>query len=153
VWVAQAAYFTLPTALVGGTPGQLVLGLRVVDAVSGDKLSLRRAVVRWSVMAVPGMALGAIARNLQPRLDERNKRVSPKITRIHRECADNQDELKRRMHAVMRDEFRLDPLVATATAMMFPLLLFLLTYQLVTLRTIADRLSNTRVVHPRALRR
>jgi uncharacterized RDD family membrane protein YckC len=34
--LAQVAYSTVPTALLGGTPGQRVLGLRVVDIPSGE---------------------------------------------------------------------------------------------------------------------
>jgi uncharacterized RDD family membrane protein YckC len=46
-------YFAGSWARVGATPGQRLLGLRVVQAGDGDRVMVRHAVVRWLLLAAP----------------------------------------------------------------------------------------------------
>jgi uncharacterized RDD family membrane protein YckC len=58
--LAQVAYLTVPTALFGGTPGQRVLGLRVVDIQSGQ--TYRQAIgVRFLWPGTVGCAVALLS--------------------------------------------------------------------------------------------
>lgn len=54
LWTSvNALYVILATALTGQTLGKRLLGIRVVDVVTGALPSLRTSVIRWAVIAVP----------------------------------------------------------------------------------------------------
>jgi uncharacterized RDD family membrane protein YckC len=55
-------YEAVITALKGGTPGKLLLGLRVVDADRGSPVTFAQAIVRWAIPGVFGLipVLGAL---------------------------------------------------------------------------------------------
>ena len=55
----SAAYFVLPWMLLGGSPGQLALGLRVRDR-SGDDLPIGRALARWILLFPPFATVSAL---------------------------------------------------------------------------------------------
>jgi uncharacterized RDD family membrane protein YckC len=49
----SAAYFVASWWFMGGSPGQRLLGMRVVDHVGGDRVSARRALARWALLGAP----------------------------------------------------------------------------------------------------
>jgi hypothetical protein len=65
---ALAAYAIVPVALLGGSPGELAAGLRVVDSRSRRAVGWRQAVSRWVVWVAPGVAVNAASRVLLKRL-------------------------------------------------------------------------------------
>jgi uncharacterized RDD family membrane protein YckC len=61
VAVVSAAYFAWSwSRLRGASPAQRALGIRVIDAASGDHLPAGRAIVRWAAMGTP-IGIGAAA--------------------------------------------------------------------------------------------
>jgi uncharacterized RDD family membrane protein YckC len=56
----SAAYFVLPWALLGGSPGQLVLGMRVRDHARGGTLPVGRALARWILLFPPFATVSAL---------------------------------------------------------------------------------------------
>lgn len=48
-----ALYFAGSWARFGATPGQRLLGIRVVEASDGGRVSLARSLVRWLLLAAP----------------------------------------------------------------------------------------------------
>jgi hypothetical protein len=67
VAAAQAAYIIVPTAIFGGTPGQLVVGLRVVDAKTGRRPSPQQVILRWALNALPPLVVRMVLTNPPPR--------------------------------------------------------------------------------------
>jgi uncharacterized RDD family membrane protein YckC len=56
----SAAYFVIPWALSGGSPGQLALGLRVRAHEGGEALPVRRALARWILLFPPFATVSAL---------------------------------------------------------------------------------------------
>jgi uncharacterized RDD family membrane protein YckC len=56
----SAAYFVLPWALLGASPGQLALGLRVRDRAGGEGLPVGRALARWILLFPPFATVSAL---------------------------------------------------------------------------------------------
>jgi uncharacterized RDD family membrane protein YckC len=56
----SAAYFVLPWALLGASPGQLALGLRVRDRDGDDGLPVGRALARWILLFPPFATVSAL---------------------------------------------------------------------------------------------
>jgi hypothetical protein len=57
----SAAYFVLPWALLGGSPAQLALRLRVRGEQDGGALPLGRALARWLLLFPPFATVSALA--------------------------------------------------------------------------------------------
>lgn len=56
----SAAYFVIPWALSGGSPGQLALGLRVRAHEGGEALPVGRALARWILLFPPFATVSAL---------------------------------------------------------------------------------------------
>jgi uncharacterized RDD family membrane protein YckC len=56
----SAAFFVLPWALLGGSPGQLALGMRVQDHAGGGTLPVGRALARWILLFPPFATVSAL---------------------------------------------------------------------------------------------
>ncbi len=52
----RGAYLVYAWVALGRTPGQQLMGLVMADARTGERLTLPRAVVRWVVSELPGLA-------------------------------------------------------------------------------------------------
>jgi uncharacterized RDD family membrane protein YckC len=63
----SAAYFVIPWALLGGSPGQLALRIRVRAHDGGDRLSVGRALARWVLLFPPFATVSALTAG-EPRL-------------------------------------------------------------------------------------
>jgi hypothetical protein len=57
----SAAYFVLPWALLGGSPAQLALRLRVRGDAGGGALPVGRALARWILLFPPFATVSALA--------------------------------------------------------------------------------------------
>lgn len=62
----SAGYFVLPWAVLGGSPGQLALRMRVRDATGGS-LTVGRALARWILLFPPFATISALTTDV-PRL-------------------------------------------------------------------------------------
>ena len=86
MYVLKAAYVVGTTVFVGGSPGTVLLGLRVVDRRTGTTPGWRQAALRWAVGAVPGIAIGEIVRAGMPdRMDRwrrRNDQIAAAVDRL-----------------------------------------------------------------------
>ena len=60
----SAAYFVLPWVLLGASPGQLLLGMRVRDHAGGGALPVGRALVRWILLFPPFATVSALTAGL-----------------------------------------------------------------------------------------
>ena len=60
----SAAYFVLPWALLGGSPGQLALGMRVRDRAGGGTIPVERALARWILLFPPFATVSALTAGL-----------------------------------------------------------------------------------------
>lgn len=60
----SAAYFVIPWALLGGSPGQLALGIRVRDRGGGEGLPVGRALARWILLFPPFATVSALTAGL-----------------------------------------------------------------------------------------
>jgi hypothetical protein len=88
----QAGYFTVTTSVLGGSPGQLMMGLRVVDADTMQRPTWRQAFLRWAVDAVPTFLLQVLT-SLRPSRrqttrDELNARFD-EVAQLRREDLDD----------------------------------------------------------------
>jgi hypothetical protein len=133
--VAQGVYFTAPTALLGGTPGQLLVGLRVVDVDSGRTPSLGQAALRWFVLAGPGVFARVVIRTLWKRQAEIAKE------RLNVIAADS---------SMTERSAEPDPVLmsrgAKTAAASAAIMLVLVIYERTVGRGARDRLTNTTVV-------
>jgi hypothetical protein len=57
----SAGYFVVPWALLGGSPAQLALRLRVRGDGGGEALTLGRAVTRWLLLFPPFATVSTLA--------------------------------------------------------------------------------------------
>lgn len=60
----SAAFFVLPWTLLGGSPGQLLLGMRVRDHAGGGALPVGRALARWILLFPPFATVSALTAGL-----------------------------------------------------------------------------------------
>jgi uncharacterized RDD family membrane protein YckC len=60
----SAAYFVLPWVLLGASPGQLALGMRVRDRDGDDGLPVGRALARWILLFPPFATVAALTAGL-----------------------------------------------------------------------------------------
>ena len=100
----QATYFIVSTATVGGTPGQIALGLRVVDKSSGRLAGWRQAALRWGIRACPGLVLrpalqGAVRRRLSV-VKHRLDAIEPDIEQVTDEWGDDPDDAGARVNGL-----------------------------------------------------
>ena len=58
--VLNAAYFVVPWALLGASPAQLALRIRVRGAADGEMLPVGRALVRWVLLFPPFATISAL---------------------------------------------------------------------------------------------
>jgi hypothetical protein len=72
VWAraARAAYVVVTTATLGGTFGQLLAGLRVVDAASRQRVGWRQATSLWAMEAGPGIVVSLWLRDQGRKINE-----------------------------------------------------------------------------------
>jgi hypothetical protein len=56
----SAAYFVLPWAVLGGSPGQLALRMRVRRDTSSEPLTVGRALARWALLFPPFATVSAL---------------------------------------------------------------------------------------------
>jgi RDD family protein len=84
--VLQAVYVIVPTVVMGGTPGQRLRGLAVIDRRSGQRLGWGRACQRWLIGIMTHLALTAMRQTLS---DERRteqqeglQHVGPELERL-----------------------------------------------------------------------
>jgi hypothetical protein len=56
----SVSYFAFPWALLGGSPAQLALGMRVRDRMDDDMLPLGRALARWILLFPPFATVSAL---------------------------------------------------------------------------------------------
>lgn len=56
----SAAYFVLPWTLLGASPGQLALGVRVRDRAGGRTVPVGRALARWILLFPPFATVSAL---------------------------------------------------------------------------------------------
>lgn len=57
VLVVEVCYFTYFWTNSGATPGQMLVGIKVVDMDSGQNLKASQAVIRWIGMFISGLCL------------------------------------------------------------------------------------------------
>lgn len=139
----QGAYFTITTAMAGGSPGQLLSGLRVVDAATGRLPSWRQALSRLVLWAGPGIVarvVGAALRNPSAQTKARLAVLRDEQDRLTEELSDDQHQLDERL-AAMRSGRRMMTLWAPPA-----MTVMVLVYRLTVGRGAHDRLSDTRVV-------
>jgi RDD family len=60
----SAGYFVVPWALLGGSPAQLALRMRVRDCTDGEALPLGRALARWILLFPPFATVSALTAGL-----------------------------------------------------------------------------------------
>ena len=84
---ARAAYVIVPTVTLGGTFGQLLAGLRVVDADSRRRIGWRQAASLWAMEAVPGTIVALWLRDHGRRI---NDGITQRLAGI--ELLDEKDE-------------------------------------------------------------
>jgi hypothetical protein len=142
----QAAYFIAPTAMSGGTPGQLIVGLRVVDAATGRMPNWRQSLFRWALWAVPGLIVRMVVAVRRGQQSQAAKQQREEFTKEHdeilREYRDDEVELNRRLAALHAKQ------VLPTGWLLFPAAAYaaLLLYRLVVNRDGQDRLTGTCVV-------
>ncbi len=56
----SAAYFVIPWAVLGGSPGQLALGMRVRRDAGSETLTVGRAFARWILLFPPFATVSAL---------------------------------------------------------------------------------------------
>ena len=54
----QLTWFSLWWSVAGGTPGMLLLRLRLVDAADGSRASLARSILRYLALSLTALTLG-----------------------------------------------------------------------------------------------
>jgi RDD family len=59
--VLSAAYFVIPWALLGASPAQLALRIRVRGDAGGETLPVGRAIARWMLLFPPFATISALA--------------------------------------------------------------------------------------------
>ena len=103
----DAAYTVGTTTLFGRTLGQRLMGLRVVDQVSGGPPGWRQAAVRWAIPAVGQLGAVWLAPVPLSRLSKLEK-LEPEATRLRQE---HRGDRKKRNEALMSlyKERGLDP--------------------------------------------
>ncbi len=139
--LAQGAYFVVPTVLLGGSPGQLFSGLRVVDVDSGRRPSWGQAAVRWFVWVGPGLVARIAIRTRSRREAERVRdrlRVIDGSSSVEEPCVEPDPVLMSR--------------AAKSAGVSAAVILVLVVYQLTIGRNARDRVTRTMVVRvsPRA---
>jgi RDD family len=143
----QGAYFTIATAVAGGSPGQLLVGLRVVDVATGRRPSWPQALSRWWVLAGPGTVARVViagSRNPSAKRKVRLAILRGQQDRLAEELSGDADQLDERLpalHSGRRTAALWAPPAVTV--------ILLLVYKLTLGRGAHDRLSNTRVVATR----
>lgn len=137
--IVQGAYFTVSTALLGRTPGQMLAGLRVVDADSGRPPTWGQAALRWLVWAGPGL-LARIALRMLSRRNADKTRV--RLKEMEANNSEHDGPWEPAPVVISTSTKSLGKSVAT--------ILLLVIYQLTIGRTARDRVTNTRVVQASA---
>jgi uncharacterized RDD family membrane protein YckC len=100
----------------GGTPGQRLLGLRVVDVATGNNLSFTRALLRASVRSPVSLFQVVIGRRrldaLRGRRNQALQRMAdlqPRLTELQEEYSDDPKQLSDAVEALYR-EHAINPL-------------------------------------------
>lgn len=95
----------------GGTAGQRLLGLRVVDAVAGTNLSFQRALLRTVLRSAPDLfklMSGRIGTDAKRRrkdlLDEKRAAVAARARELKKEFGADRERLQGAMIALQREE-------------------------------------------------
>jgi uncharacterized RDD family membrane protein YckC len=106
---AWAAYLLVPTVLSAGTPGELLLGLRVVERSSGRPVGWRRAAIRWAVAALPSALLRTLLRARATRRVEavnsgKDEREA-ELARLADELAGDEEALERAALEVLKGAY------------------------------------------------
>lgn len=93
----RGVYVTVPTAMFGGTIGQLLAGLRVVDADSYRLVGWKQAGARWAIEGVPGLLLSVALRRTIRKLNggsaERLGRIEARVQELKERIADDPESL------------------------------------------------------------
>jgi hypothetical protein len=147
----QAVYFTVPTALVGGTPGQVAVGLRVVDAGTLQRVGWKKATARWVIWAVPGFLVNAysalVSDRLQAETERRVETVRAGLEDVERQHPDDEKERAEATVELYRSAGVYN--IACLNQVLFGLAV-VLAHRLVGGRGARDRWTNTRVVAVRS---
>jgi uncharacterized RDD family membrane protein YckC len=105
--VAKAVYVLAPTVRWGGTPGELIAGLRIVDGSSGAAIDWRQASVRCAAGALPRLLLVPLIRALVTTQSEAMARAVETrrgdLLRLSEELAGDEDALDRAAAALMEE--------------------------------------------------
>jgi uncharacterized RDD family membrane protein YckC len=137
----RAAYFVIPTALIGGTPGQLAMGLRVVEADTLQQVGWKKAVARSLIRDTPGFIVAALSAPWLRDFKRRTDIVQRGLKEIYEEHPDD-------FEAVRDKAIELNESANVAQACLPPLacsVLGLVYYRKVG-RHAVDRWTNTKVV-------
>jgi len=140
----RAVYVVPSTAMLGGTFGQLAMGLRVVDARTHRRVGWWKAFWRCAIDAAPvlvnGMWVTPSLRRLHEADDVKVKALIPELERLVEQYSDDPDELDARTLALS------DELTGVVGRQVLFAALAGLGYHLLFRRSLRNRLTRTLVV-------
>lgn len=144
----RGVYVSVPTAIFGGTAGQLLVGLRVVDADSYRMVGWKQAAIRCAIEGLPGLLLSVGLRRSIRKLNggtaQRLERIEAHLQELEEEGADDPEGLDAQRlamyQAAVGSEAQRCFLVVGATSAAYLACFFTVISRL------RDRFSNTVVV-------
>ena len=104
--VMSGAYEVSATVLVGQTLGQRALGIRVVGQDTGGVPTLRQAVLRWAITAVPDSLSRLIDRSLAPKDEQALAAVrdlGAEVDRLRRQHGPDRQGLNEALMALYKE--------------------------------------------------
>jgi hypothetical protein len=145
----QAVYYIVPIAIAGGTPGQVAVGLRVVDVDTLQLPGLKKAAARWAIGAAPSIFMNGVFTAFNDKwkaeVSRRTESVRSEVERLQEEYPDDPKTYSEKVTA-------LDRSVGLHRIMIRPLLVvgIVVAYQATVGRGAKDRWTRTKVVAPRS---
>ncbi len=102
--ILEGSYRILATSVFGQTFGQRAVGIRVVDANTGQPPALRQAAVRWAVTSAPDAVLRLIpAAERAEQTASAMRELQPSVERLKREHSGDRVALNQALMALYRE--------------------------------------------------
>jgi RDD family protein len=142
----RAGYVIVPMAVIGATPGQLIAGVRVVDAETGGRPTWAQVLGRWAIDETPGLLLRVALRPMERRNTASLREVEARVDDLMREESEGRDdetdvdldELNAKLKTAFSTDLHCGPLLlGTIVAV---------GYHVAFGRRVRDALTHTRVV-------
>ena len=106
-----SAYQISLTAAIGQTLGQMVVGIRVMDAKTARVPTLKQSVLRWAVASVPGGLFGLLGTFIKVEEPSELMELQAEVDRLHQRHRGDPQSLNEAVMALYR-EHKVNPVEA-----------------------------------------